>query len=173
MANDLNTSLPIGTKALILSKLYFGVLSKSLESLDIDRYFSTLYFLNQHQGCTQQCICNHLSIDKTAMVKVMDALIESGYIEKKVNPRDRREYFVFLTKKGKRQTEKIVTAFTWIDLEIFKSISFEEQENFNKVLLKIETNLKRLPAKDLYFNYKKSSKINGKKKAMSAASITQ
>jgi DNA-binding MarR family transcriptional regulator len=107
------------------------------------------------------------------MVKVMDALIESGYIEKKVNPQDRREHFVFLTKKGKRQTEKIVTAFAWIDLEIFKSVSFEEQENFNKVLFKIETNLKRLPANDLYFNYKKSSKINGKKKEMSAASITQ
>ena len=39
-------------------------------------------------------------LDKTAMVKVMDALILLGYIEKKINPRDRREHFVSLTKKG-------------------------------------------------------------------------
>ncbi len=69
-------NIPIGTKALILSKFYFGVLSKSLENIDAERYFSILYFLNDNNGCTQQCICNNLAVDKTAMVKVIDYLIK-------------------------------------------------------------------------------------------------
>ena len=37
--------IPVGTRALILSKYYYGVLSKSLENLEIERYYSVLYFL--------------------------------------------------------------------------------------------------------------------------------
>ncbi|MEI8137584.1 MAG: hypothetical protein WCH21_09705, partial [Bacteroidota bacterium] len=73
--------IPIGTKALILSKYYYGVLSKTLENIDSERYFSILYFLNENNGCNQQCICNNLAIDKTAMVKVIDYLIKNDMVE--------------------------------------------------------------------------------------------
>jgi len=151
-------NIPVGTRALIMSKLYYGVLSKSLESLDIDRYFSVFYFLNENNGCTQQCICNHLAIDKTAMVKVIDSLIAAGYIEKKVNPADRRENFIFLTRKGAKHTFKIVDSFRKIDDVIFKDVSKPDQDTFGRVLCKLCSNLKDLPANDLFFNYKKTGK---------------
>ena len=91
--------LSVGTKALILSKLYYSVLSKSLENLDVERYYSILFFLNEHNGCNQQNICNNLAIDKTAMVKVIDHLIKVGFVDRNVNPDDRREHFIVLTKK--------------------------------------------------------------------------
>ena len=102
--------IPVGTKALILSKLYYGVLSKNLESLDIERYYSVLHYLHYHNGASQQSICNKLAIDKTAMVKVIDYLIKADYVERKVNPADRREHFVTLSKKGIKQTELVVKA---------------------------------------------------------------
>ena len=94
--------IPIGTQALILSKLYYGVIVKSLENLDIERYFSVLYFLMNNNGCCQQTICNNMAIDKTAMVKVMNYLIKKGYVERRKNPDDKREQFIFLTKKGEK-----------------------------------------------------------------------
>ncbi len=161
-----NTNIPVGTRALIMSKLYYGVLSRSLEGLDIDRYFSVLYFLNEHNGCSQQCICNHLAIDKTAMVKVVESLIRSGYIEKKVNPADRREHFVFLTRKGAKHTQMIVDSFSRIDKEIFSDISKQDQLVFNRVLKKLSSSLKALPADELFFNYKKSRKPSKKAAAI-------
>ena len=62
MSAKKENTIPIGTKALILSKYYYGVLSKSLENIDSERYFSILYFLNENNGCNQQCICNNLAI---------------------------------------------------------------------------------------------------------------
>lgn len=150
-----NIHIPVGTRALIMSKLYYGVLSKSLEDLDIERYFSVLYFLSGNNGCTQQCICNSLAIDKTAMVKVMDSLMNWGYIEKKVNPRDRRENFVNLTKKGARHTQKVVKAFNMIDREIFSGVTAAEKDVFDRVLCRLSSSLKNLPANELFFNYKK------------------
>ena len=152
------SKLAVGTKALILSKLYYSVLSKSLEKLDVDRYYSVLSFLYENNGCNQQCICNNLAIDKTAMVKVIDHLIKLGFLDRNVNPDDRREHFIVLTKKGLKQTEEIINAFKAIDEEIFSTISKEDQETFNNVLSQLSTKLKELPATDLFFNYKKTGR---------------
>lgn len=161
--------LSVGTKALILSKLYYSVLSKSLESIDIERYYSILFFLNENNGCNQQCICNNLAIDKTAMVKVIDYLIKVGFVDRNVNPDDRREHFIVLTKKGLKQTAEIVKAFEDIDKEIFSSIPKEEQLIFNKVLCQLSSKLKELPANDLFFNYKQTSK---KRKKVTANKVS-
>ena len=65
-----------------------------------------------------------------------------------------------LPKKGTRHTERIVTSFRMIDKGEFSVIVFQKQDQaiFNKVLFKLSSNLKKLPADDLYFNYKKTSK---------------
>ncbi len=148
--------IPVGTKALILSKLYYGVLSKNLESLDIERYYSVLHYLHYHNGASQQSICNKLAIDKTAMVKVIDYLIKADYVERKVNPADRREHFVTLSKKGIKQTELVVKAFEALDKELFHGILKEEKDNFLKTLHKLTINLSDLPSDDLFFNYTKT-----------------
>ena len=150
--------IPIGTKALIFSKFYYGVLSKSLENIDAERYYAILYFLSENNGCKQQHICNNLFIDKTAMVKVIDYLIKTDMLERDINPNDRREHFIKLTKKGLKQTEEVVKAFKAIDDKIFSSISHEERIIFLKTLEKLSSKLKELPSNDLFFNYKKTAK---------------
>lgn len=149
---------PVGTRALIMSKLYFGVLSKSLEALHLDRYYSILYFLNENNGCKQQHICNNLAIDKTAMVKVIDTLMDAGYVEKKINPKDRREHFILLTRKGLKDAEKITRSFRVIEEKIFAAISKQERLVFNKVLHLLSASLRELPASDIFFNYKRNKK---------------
>ena len=158
----MNTSnyakLSVGTKALILSKLYYSVLSKSVEKLDVERYYSILYFLFENSGCNQQCICNNLNVDKTAMVKVIDYLIKAGFVDRNINPEDRREHFIVLTEKGYKQTAEIVKSFHEIDEEIFSAVSKEDQIIFNKVLCQLSSRLKELPSNDLFFNYKKTAR---------------
>ncbi|MES2568368.1 MAG: MarR family transcriptional regulator [Bacteroidota bacterium] len=156
-------NVPVGTKALILSKRYYGVLSKCLEDLEVERYYSILYFLSENDGCTQQHICNNLAIDKTAMVKVIDYLIKAGYIDRNVNPDDRREHFIVLTKKGAKHTEEIVDAFKSIDDKIFTEVSKSEKDTFIKVLCLLTSNLEALPSNDLFFNYKKTARKKKKK----------
>ncbi len=152
------SDLSFGTKALILSKLYYSVLSKRLEKLDVERYFSVLFFLHKNNGCNQQFICNNLNIDKTAMVKVIDYLIKVGFVDRNINPQDRREHFIMLTKKGQKQTLEIVNSFEEIDYHIFSAIPKDEQEIFYKVLEKLSFKLKELPSHDLFFSYKPSSR---------------
>lgn len=157
-------NVPVGTKALIMSKRYYGVLSKCLEDLEVERYYSILYFLAENDGCTQQHICNNLAVDKTAMVKVIDYLIKAGYIDRNVNPDDRREHFIVLTKKGFKHTQEVVNAFKSLDDKIFADISKTEKDIFIKVLCRLTSSLEILPSNDLFFNYKKTAR-NKKKKS--------
>lgn len=150
------SDLPVGTRALIVSKLYYGALSKSLGNLEIERYYSVLFFLHHHQNVCQQVVCDHLKIDKTAMVKVLDYLSKAGYIERKTNPNDRREHFISLSKKGEKQTEKIVKSFNSIDEKAFDGVSESDKKSFLKVLNAVSVNLNTLPSNDLFFNYKKT-----------------
>ena len=95
-------SLPFGRSLAILAKTYFGALTKRLEHLEIERHYSVLIFIERaNNGCTQQCICDCLKIDKVTMVGVLDYLIKKKYVKKKVNPADRREHLIELTKKAK------------------------------------------------------------------------
>lgn len=152
-------NIPLGTKTLILSKLYYGILSKNLEKLDTERYFSVLHFIGNHNGCCcQQEVCDNLHIDKTAMVKILDTLTKAGLIERKTNPEDRRQHFLVLSKKGEKQTKEISKTFESLDKEMFKGISIKERDTFKKVLDQLISNLQEQPKNDLFFNYKKTKK---------------
>ena len=156
--------IPTGTQTLILSKLYYGVLTKSLEKQDIDRYFSIIMFLNENKDCCQQQICNGLMIDKTAMVKVIDYLSKHGCVERKTNPRDRREHTVTLSKKGEKIAKEVIKAVKQIEHKAFEGISKHDEENFKRILSDVTANLKEMPFNELFFNYKSTTKQTKSKK---------
>jgi DNA-binding MarR family transcriptional regulator len=157
------SDLPIGTTAVIMSKYYYGVVSKRLEGLEIDRYYSVLYFLSLHDGCSQQQICNSLATDKTAMVKIMNYLLDVGYIQRKTNPDDRREQFVSLTRKGKERAKKVVKVFEDLDKQMLADISKREKESFIKTMAKLTDKLQSMPGTEVFFLMNKTEKL--KKKA--------
>jgi MarR family transcriptional regulator for hemolysin len=92
------------------------------------------------------------------MVKVLDYLSKANYIERKVNPEDRRAHFIFLSKEGEKQTKQIIKSFKFIDEKSLDGLSDAEKKTFVKLLLKVCDNLKELPSNDLFFNYKKTKR---------------
>lgn len=150
--------IPVGTRALIFSKLCYGVLSKSLEQSGRDRYFAIVYYIYQSKACSQQKICDDMVIDKTAMVKVLKSLSKAGVIEKRVNPNDRREYFISLSPKGEEQALEIQKTLNLLEEKMFSDISKSDRQVFNRVLEQVTENIKDMPAHSLFFHYKKTQK---------------
>ncbi|HTF81394.1 MAG TPA: MarR family winged helix-turn-helix transcriptional regulator [Cytophagales bacterium] len=148
--------LPFGTQTFILSKLYYSVLSKRLDKIEIERYFSIMLFIRDHEGCTQQQICDALYIDKTAMVKIIDYLAKSGFVERHSNPNDRRQHSMMLTGLGIKRTNEIVIAFEELDNYVFSEMSSDQRTHFIEAVNLMCDRLKDLPANSLYFNYKKT-----------------
>src|SRR5947209_15667593 len=77
-----------------------------LEPLGLSaRGWGVLSTLVESGPLTQIDLATALSIDRTAMVYLLDELEERGFVERVRNPADRRSFLIHLTAKG-RQTEE-------------------------------------------------------------------
>lgn len=160
MQKTLCESLPFGRSLAILTKSYYAALTKRLEHLEIERYYSVLILIEcQEEGaCTQQFICDQLKIDKVSMVRIIQYLIDKKYIQKLVNPADRREYLVELTRKARQVLPDIHHAIEEVNEAALDGLSKIQRKELYHSLSGIQENLNRLPAEKIYINYKKSTK---------------
>ncbi len=159
MDSNLCQSLPLGRSLAILAKTYFGALTKELEHLQVERYYSILIIIENSEGpCTQQYICDKLKIDKVSMVRIIDYLLKKKLVKKILNPTDRRAYLIQLTPLAKKILPEIHDAIERVNQAAFKDISISKQKEIYNQLSQIHKNLDRLPAQKIYINYKKASK---------------
>lgn len=90
-----------------------------------------------------------LGKDKSALVSIIDSLTEKGYVYREVNPADRREHLLKVTTKASKAVPEIVAAFEAINKTVATDLSLAEIETFNRVLLKMEENLKPYTSKEI------------------------
>lgn len=161
MDKNICEKLPFGRCLAILTKSYFGALTKRLEHLEIERYYSILILIeNSPNGCSQQYICDHLKMDKVSMVRIIEYLTNKKFVKKVLNPLDRREYFVMLTSKAIKTMPQIHQAISDVTNEAMRGISKQDQKIMYNSLSAIQKNLESLPSQKIYINYKKASKKN-------------
>lgn len=148
--------LPLAASMAIITKYYYGALSKMLEHLEVERHFTALYLIHKtSEKCTQQYISDMLHVDKVSMVRMLDYLVEKGMIERLVNPDDRREHIVALTKKGLKIIPEIQQAILELNKIALKGIDKEEQKLFWMGIESIMNNLKHLPVNTVDIKIKK------------------
>ncbi len=155
MNNSSCLHLPLGRSLAILAKTYFAALTKRLEHLEIERYYAILILIEHHEtNCTQQFICNELKMDKVSMVRIIDFLIEKKYVKKVLNLKDRREYFIQLTKKAIAILPEIHQAIDEVNKAALKGITKEKQKVLYAQLNSIQINLAHLPDEKIIIKYK-------------------
>jgi DNA-binding MarR family transcriptional regulator len=153
--------LPIGRNLAVLSKLYFGVFTKKLEEMELDRYYSIMLMVDAAQcKCTQQYLANHSHIDKTQLVRILDDLIAKGFLTKEQNCQDRREFIIRLTPKSKELLPKIKEATEALNNYCLQGLSEMEKEVFFKAMQTMFDQLSQEPALPVIFNFKKSKKTS-------------
>lgn len=144
-------SLPLGRHFAVLSKIYYGAFTNMLEQPDLDKYFTVLLMIDHLKDrCTQQCLANMGQIDKAQITHILDELTSKQYVVKAQNPRDRREYLIELTAKGKAMIPKIEAVMLQLFEVAMKDTSEEERLIFLKVLEASYKNLAALPANPVH-----------------------
>lgn len=159
MTEEMLQSMPLGRFFAHIAKSYYGALSKRLEDLEIDRYYSVLLSIDKAgKNCTQQSLCQLLDIDKVSMVRMIDYFLKKNFVRKIQNPTDRREYFLELTPAAQKRMPDFYAAIEEMNSVVLKGFTKQQQELFLRQLLTIEANIKELPSEKVIINYKKSPK---------------
>ncbi len=151
--------MPIGRYMGMLTKLYFGALSKSMEHLGVDRHFFPLVVIDKtEEKCTQQYLSCILGVDKVCMVRIMDHLVEKGMITREVNIKDRREHLIKLTPKGKKIMPHIYDGINKMNTLALKGLKKKDQDVFYAAMNKIAKNLEKLPVNEVDIQIIKNNK---------------
>jgi DNA-binding MarR family transcriptional regulator len=96
-----------------------------------------LRLLRAESGLSQQELAARLQIHPSRLVAILDNLEKPGYVERRVNPDDRRLYSLHLTQAGGEALEKIGSVARKHQDDLLSSINREERNTLTALLLRI------------------------------------
>jgi len=103
-------------------------------------------YLFEHNGVSQEELSSYLVIDKASTARVVQSLLEKGFLRKEKNLTDRRANKVFLTDLAYDQKEKIIKRLQqWTD---FLAEGLEE-ESVNTMFTVLDQMVKKVENADI------------------------
>lgn len=103
--------------------------------------YPVLIALYKKEGITQDDIANKLSIDKSAVTRIVKNLLDKGLIERKKDSLDRRYNRIYLTTKGQSCWKYIEEGMAqWHEISA-KNITTEEIEQVISILSRMANNM--------------------------------
>ena len=91
-------------------------------------------------GISQNEVVSLLSMEKSVIAKTIGKLVEDGYIERKINPKDKRAYDLYPTEKAIRVYPILVEqGKKWIEI-ITAGMTADEKRQFAYLLSMAEKN---------------------------------
>lgn len=133
---------PVSRKLNVLGRDYLSALDNHMASFGLNRHYYPLALIVHHDGkLTQQGLAGILDKDKSLIVKIIDRLTAKGFVQRQINPEDRREHFLAPTEKAKRVMPYLLKIFDHMNTSASKGISKQEMEVFEHVLTKMRENL--------------------------------
>ncbi len=98
-----------------------------------------LCLIDQQKDMGIKEVSKMLGITSSATTQLVDGLVESGYMQRKINYRDRRSLTLTLSKKGRKNIADIKKKYTKSMEDLFKALTTEELETYNMLHKKILT----------------------------------
>ena len=89
--------------------------------------FRTLAFVDANQGASLSVVAGHIGLSLPSMSKLVDALVNSRRLTRKMHGEDRRRICLMLTAKGKRELDEAYQYTQSFFAEKFTELSEDER----------------------------------------------
>ncbi len=90
---------------------------------------------------TQKELADRCHVDVTTMSRSLDRLEESGFLERRRDPGNRRSFLICLTEAGQKEAQEVQRIMAGFDERLCAGFTAEEMEQFYRGLEKICKNL--------------------------------
>ena len=98
--------------------------------------WKVILVLNIMDGLTQKEIAEKINIDGSTLVPVIDKMEQAGLVERRADPKDRRNNRIYLTKKSESTVDSIIAIILQLRKIIYHGIS-EDEINATRNVLKL------------------------------------
>src|SRR5438132_14287497 len=121
--------------------------SKSLDrALDVElrgqfglssAQWKVIIALSIQNGLSQKDLAERIFLDGTTLVPILDSMEKKGLVERKTDPKDRRNNKIFLTAKSASLVDPIIESIFRIRKIVYKNIPEKDLEFAKNILRKI------------------------------------
>lgn len=127
----------VNKNAEMLAHLTFNLLSRCQEKESRlaeqhnlwEAEFKCLRLMSSQENPNNKEIAEKMNLSPSRITRIMDGLIEKGYMVREINKSDRRNMILCLSKKGKNLTTRLNNAFIEIHKEILSEIDDSQHES--------------------------------------------
>jgi|EndMetStandDraft_6_1072998.scaffolds.fasta_scaffold32979_2 DNA-binding MarR family transcriptional regulator len=106
----------------------------------------TLTTLSRHEGLNQGALADLLEVEPITLCRMIDRLEESGLVERRRDPADRRAWQLFLTDKSKPILDDLRSMAEDLFDQVLQGIDEPDRAALGKTLQRMRANLLILPS---------------------------
>ena len=130
-----NSKIPLGLIVSMIHRTRMMYLNDNVRDMDITPgQFPFIMVLSHEEGITQEELAAHFHIDKGTVARALRKLEDKNYLFRKVDSKNRRRYFIYLTDKGKRTVPQITNIEQEWENSICSRFSEEEYSRLFEIL---------------------------------------
>jgi len=111
--------------------------------------FEYLIAISENDGINQVELSKQLDVGKAAVTKAVKILELGGYIERKRNQADNRNYILSISPKGRKVSDEAAVKFNRVQAMIFSEFSLEELEELTALLERLRNRVSDLAAEQV------------------------
>ncbi len=100
-----------------------------------------LFYLTRSEGENQGFYAEELDVEPITLCRMVDRMEESGMVERRRSPADRRAWQLFLTERSREVMPALRACTDQLLEDMLAGISLDEREMFARVLTTIGANL--------------------------------
>jgi DNA-binding MarR family transcriptional regulator len=134
----------VSSPAFLLGRLGSGLKMRAFKEFEeagfSPYHYSVLALLDEGARETQATIADALQLDRSMLVGLLDTLEESGSIERRRDPNDRRRHLVSLTSTGRRQLDGFRAIVKTLEDEFLAPLDDDQREALQALLLCLAEN---------------------------------
>lgn len=103
--------------------------------------FAQLLALYEHDGITQQELCEIVGIEQPTMANTLGRMERDGLVERRPHPGDGRKQLIFLTDKARALEDPLTEAAESVNTLATAGLSKEESSTLMRLIATIQANL--------------------------------
>ena len=130
-----------------VARLLRTIFDRRVKSLGLTRsQWWVLQYVFRNHGATQSELAEVLEIEKATLGRLLDRLVDKGWLRREADAGDRRAKRIYLTEEVEPAMKAMRAAAAELRREAFAGLSAEKREHLIDCLLEVKSNLTRLDA---------------------------
>ena len=132
----------IGFLVTDISRLITTEYNRIMKPLGLTRaQWRVIVYLHREDGLTQSELARLLDVGKVSIGGLMDRLEESGWVERRADPKDRRNNRIYLTAKGFDIEADMIKTGAKLTNQTLRNLDDDEKEHLMDLLEAVKNNL--------------------------------